>query len=173
MEYIYSALIILLVALPVYKEIHQNKKRAFLLLSLFLISILGFYCIDLLTFRASPNGTVSGNGNPAILVMFVFVPLFLWYIVYLAIAVYRLNLAKYSKYTLLFQISFIALGVVMIFQVVEVHIMSLGGGPNHPESLIYRWGWFNQYTNTIYFNVYTFGWGTAFSYLVGTYARKL
>lgn len=35
-------------------------------------------------------------------------------------------------------------------------INSLGGPPTDPESRIYRFGWFNQYTNSMYFNIYTF-----------------
>lgn len=35
-------------------------------------------------------------------------------------------------------------------------VFALGGDPTVPDSRIYRFGWFNQYTNSLYFNMYTF-----------------
>ncbi|WP_246147067.1 hypothetical protein [Bacillus massilioanorexius] len=55
-------------------------------------------------------------------------------------------------------ISFICC-VLLIFPIVSYTselIIALGGTPSNPDSRIYRFGWFNQYTNSIYFNVYTF-----------------
>jgi len=35
-------------------------------------------------------------------------------------------------------------------------IAQLGGTPAHKTSRIYRFPWLNQYTNTLFFNFYTF-----------------
>ena len=133
----------------------MSKKLIFWILS-FLFSFFGFYLIEHL-FTVNQHVT-SGNGNLGILVIFLFTPVFIssW------IFTYKLAKAKFVKNNkmtigiLLFALAGCVLLMIAINDYIGELIIALGGTPDNPESRIYRFGWFNQYTNGLYFNVYTF-----------------
>lgn len=63
------------------------------------------------------------------------------------------------------------LGIIMGFLIVDYRselIVALGGTPSNPDSQIFRYGWFNQYTNSIYFNAYTFILTHSIAIAIGT-----
>jgi hypothetical protein len=75
--------------------------------------------------------------------------------------VVRENLINVKNRNLSVAILFLSLisCTLLIYQIINYTnelIIALGGTPTNPNSRIYRFGWFNQYTNSIYFNVYTF-----------------
>ena len=57
---------------------------------------------------------------------------------------------------LVLSLTICALLILLISNYTNGLIIALGGTPSDPESRIYRFGWFNQYTNSLFFNVYTF-----------------
>ena len=132
-----------------------SKKLIFWILC-FLFSFFGFYLIEHL-FTVKPH-VVSGNGNFGILAIFLFTPVFIlsW------ILTYKMARAKFSANTkmtigiILFALAGCVLLMIEINDYTIELITALGGTPDNPESRIYRFGWFNQYTNSLYFNVYTF-----------------
>lgn len=99
----------------------------------------------------------SGNGNPVIL-LFPFVILtfslfgFEWFV--------RLREAQFLPKTwrrlfIAALVLFIASIILEIFFVKDL-VQQLGGTPANVDSRIYRYPWLNQYTNTLFVNVYTF-----------------
>lgn len=121
-----------------------------------MFSFFGFYLIEHV-FTVKPH-VISGNGNLGILVILLFSPVFISSWVY----TFKLVKAKIvidSKMTigiLLFAFAVCVLLMIIINDYTSELITAFGGTPDNPESRIYRFGWFNQYTNSLYFNVYTF-----------------
>ncbi|MBG9588523.1 hypothetical protein ABE26_16110 [Cytobacillus firmus] len=122
----------------------------------FMFSFFGFYLIEHF-FTVKPH-VVSGNGNLGILVIFLFTPVFISSWVY-TFKLVKAKVVKDSKITIgifLFALAGCVLLMIAIHDYTSELIIALGGTPDNPESRIYRFGWFNQYTNSLYFNVYTF-----------------
>ncbi|URM31075.1 hypothetical protein LLY41_11540 [Cytobacillus firmus] len=133
----------------------MNKKMIYWILC-FLFSFLGFYLIEHV-FTVKPH-VVSGNGNLGILIIFLFTPVFIssWVYTFKRAKATLLKNNKIAIGLLLLSLAVSALLMIGIYDYTSELIMALGGKPDNPESRIYRFGWFNQYTNSLYFNVYTF-----------------
>ena len=144
------------IPLKIMKRVYaMSKKKVYWSLS-FLFSFFGFYLIEHV-FTVNPH-VVSGNGNLGILIIFLFTPVFISSWVY-TFKLAKATLLKNNKMAigiLLFSLAVSALLMVGIYDYTSELILALGGKPDNPESRIYRFGWFNQYTNSLYFNVYTF-----------------
>ncbi|MBX9974816.1 hypothetical protein [Cytobacillus firmus] len=133
----------------------MSKKLIYWILS-FLFSFSGFYLIEHL-FTVDPN-VISGNGNLGILIIFLFTPVFIssWIFTYKLAKAKFVNNNKMTIGIFLFALAGCVLLMIEISDYTRELIIALGGTPDNPESRIYRFGWFNQYTNSLYFNVYTF-----------------
>jgi uncharacterized membrane protein len=98
--------------------------------------------------------TISGNGNLALLLI---IPFLMVLTIFLTALFLFFKEVINEKWKLLFSI---ILPFVIIFSLARIWqdgselISLLGGGPVDPDSKIYRFPWLNQYTNTIFFNVY-------------------
>lgn len=123
-----------------------------------LFSFLGFLFIEH-AFTIEPH-RISGNGNLGIVVIFLFSPVFITsYILTFKRVRERLvavNNRKINTRILLLSLVLSVLLIAAIINYTNELIIALGGGPEIPDSRIYRFGWFNQYTNSLYFNVYTY-----------------
>ncbi|KRE52203.1 hypothetical protein ASG85_03500 [Paenibacillus sp. Soil724D2] len=141
----------------------------FWLLTFLFISASSFYLIDLMTFRARPSGAISGNGNPAIIIILVAIPIYAVLLVMTSMFFYNVKrVTRIKKGLIIFFISLLLVFCVLgEINEVKWHLDTLNGGPNSSNSIIYRWGWFNQYTNTIFFNVNSFVFGIALSGMLG------
>lgn len=99
----------------------------------------------------------TGNGNPVIL-LFPFVILtfslfgFEWYV--------RLREGQFQPKTwrnlLIGSLILLILSIILEIFFVKDIVKQLGGTPTNADSRIYRFPWLNQYTNTLFVNVYTF-----------------
>jgi hypothetical protein len=123
---------------------------------LFIINLVGIYVIDI--FTQDPS-RISGNGNPAIVILFFYIPSLLIFFLFFGINIYKMMLRQ--KYNYIFSIIFASIAFIFVFVWMEYRysidlIFQLGGGPEEPNSRIYRFPWLNQYTNTMFFNYYTF-----------------
>ncbi|MFC4104257.1 hypothetical protein [Paenibacillus xanthanilyticus] len=132
-----------------------------------ILSALFFLVVYMLTFtyRGAGHG-VSGNGNPAILFVFPAVPVYLVAVIF----TYRISrrFADHARYRR--EAGFALLILVVLCGLGENAFVArlirhLGGGPDNPDSVIYRFGWLNPYTNTLYFNAYTFLFGLSLAAL--------
>lgn len=127
-----------------------------------LVSIALFYLVSLMTIDPS---SISGNGNPAILVMPFVVASYVGTLLLLYKIEFKLN-------SLIRIICIIGILLLVLGETIHVQnlVDALGGGPDVPDSRIYRFGWFNQYTNTFYFNGYIFAIGILL--VVGVFRKK-
>jgi hypothetical protein len=119
-----------------------------------------------------PPGVVSGNGNLGLLVIFVLSPFFIAnYFVTAKITKRMLAGRSSRKLNVLILILCSVSCLFLLFAITDYAnelIAALGGSPANENSQIYRFGWFNQYTNSLFFNVYTFLLTHVFSVIVGT-----
>ncbi|MBD8069462.1 hypothetical protein [Bacillus sp. PS06] len=134
---------------------HRMKPKWFIPMYFFM-SMGGVYLIRILTI---PPDTISGNGNIAILLLpiVLFTYTGLLYLVWKEVN--QLLKTKNNRFVYLFIGAATLILIVCIIEEIQFTqelITQLGGGPDVPDSRIYRFGWFNQYTNTIYVNAYTF-----------------
>lgn len=152
----------------------QARQRYFAIAMflLFVLTLIGVGLVDLFTFRLRPGGGMSGNGNPALLILFPLVPLYAVLLGMLGIASHRFfadGLRRHDNQAVI-AMMLIILGVVLVVMewlYVKQFIGDLGGPPDKPDSAIYRWGWWNQYTNTAYINVFTYTFGIDLSMIIG------
>lgn len=132
----------------------MGMKRLTLLLASCLFAL---FLIDSVTVRPD---VISGNGNVALLIMFPALFLFLAFYLQWATVCFRWfgkRKRSHVKGCLFLLALLILAGLWAEWQFASHLISALGGGPDVPQSRIYRFGWFNQYTNTLFFNVATFG----------------
>jgi hypothetical protein len=134
-----------------------KKGYVFWLVS-FILSFIGFYLIENI-FTIKPN-VISGNGNVGILIILLFTPIFIasYYFTFRMVGK-KLITANKSNVRMVTMVLLLSSCILLIFPIINYFnelVIALGGNPNNPNSRIYRFGWFNQYTNSIYFNFYTF-----------------
>ena len=135
----------------------MKKTYKFWVLS-FVLSYLGFYLIENI-FTIRPDVT-PGNGNLGILVIIGLMPIFIlsYFLTYKLSREVSItfNNRKMKVVILSLLVLFCALLLFLIVNYNDELVIALGGTPSNPDSRIYRFGWFNQYTNSLFFNAYTF-----------------
>jgi len=110
---------------------------------------------------------ISGNGNPAILLWYLEIPL---YVLLLFGIFYIVKKGKYfADRTILYPIFFLTLLMVNIY-LQYVHASTILKSINH---LIDEYGAINQYTNTIYLNLYTFLIGICALLAIQSFVQKI
>lgn len=123
-----------------------------------ILSFLGFYLIKNV-FTIEPQVT-SGNGNLGLLIILLLSPIFFVSYLYTFKRTREVFYKVRKKVVNALILSLLLLSsLVLVFLIIEYTselINALGGTPSDPDSQIFRFGWFNQYTNSIYFNLYTF-----------------
>jgi len=141
------------------------------LVSLFLTIIL-LGAVDLFTFRINSKGHLSGNGNPALIFIFMLVPI---YLILLGIIMMvsgitfrdRFREGLHSIGIILILIVLSVIGILVEKLYADMIFDSLGGWPDSPYSAIQGWGLLNQYTNTAFINVITYSLGIFVSIIIG------
>ncbi|SUA50783.1 Uncharacterised protein [Paenibacillus thiaminolyticus] len=142
------------------------------LILLFVVTLIGVGLVDVFTFRLRSGGGMSGNGNPALLILFPLVPLYAVLLAMLGTAshgFFAQGLQRGVKQVIILLV-LILLGValaVMEWLYIKQFFGNLGGPPDNPRSAIYRWGWWNPYTNTAYINVFTYTFGIDLAMIAG------
>lgn len=134
-----------------------KKKSIFWIISL-LLSFLGFFLIEKI-FTIKPD-VISGNGNLGLLIIMLFSPVFIasYFFTFKLVKEKSNNVKnrKINAWILLLSLIFCVVLMAAILNYANELVIALGGTPADPDSRIYRFGWFNQYTNSIFFNGYTF-----------------
>lgn len=147
------------------------RKKALVSFVLLLISIILALFVDLFTIKYRSGHGVSGNGNPGVLfVIFGFVCL-----ITLMITTSQLTKTYYQnhpdqRYNKILPCIFIVLFVLMaVGEILKIIVLreTLNGFSNHETSIVYRFGWINQYTNHLFYNIYIIGLGISISYFLG------
>ncbi|MGP4109101.1 hypothetical protein [Virgibacillus sp. L01] len=152
-----TMLLVIAIAILIFKGIYPvllsiksktyPKGRLFLIISvLFILSVVGFFLTNV--FTIDPD-VVSGNGNPALLIIIPLVPVFIIFNLFLGIHVYTLLRTKFKSYV------FMALSIffIIIFTWGEIELAE----DFYTQINVADQSFFlNQYTNTVYFNLFTF-----------------
>ncbi|WP_342554435.1 hypothetical protein [Paenibacillus sp. FSL R7-0652] len=153
------------------KIIKRINKRylIFLLWNIFMV-----FAVHGMTIQHEAGKGVSGNGNLGILAL---VPAL---ITFLILCYWTAYLTKWwmcdqREYwgrwgNAVICTAALALCVLSVFW--EIHFfedlrVQLNGYTHDPESAVYRFGWLNQYTNTLYYNFPILLFGVSFSVIVG------
>ncbi|WP_413299468.1 hypothetical protein AA0X95_15915 [Bacillus sp. 1P10SD] len=147
---------------------NQRKKLMIICFIFMVLSLIGFALIAGSTMNPSQY---SGNGNFAILFTVPTVPLYLLFLYYLSRWIYKAinGISVKKRLTLLGCIAVIFFVLIFLeVRYIQNLVILLGGGPESPDSRIYRFGWYNQYTNTLYFNWITFILGMVLSVMIST-----
>jgi len=100
--------------------------------------------------------TISGNGNLAILVIPFAILAFLLLGIDVVWTIIETDLTpKVIMFVCLGSFIVLLLSLALEYNFTVNLIHHLGGPPTEENSRIYRYGWLNQYTNTIFINFYT------------------
>ena len=113
------------------------------------ISLISIYLISI----SSPEPSVtSGGGNPAII---LYIPSIIFIILFFKGLWTKLDCITSRNIWIGTLIIFIFTSILFTYlQYIHIKttIIALGGSPSNEESMIYRFTWFNQYTNTFFLN---------------------
>jgi hypothetical protein len=125
---------------------------------LLLFSFIGFITIEKLF--TIPTDITSGNGNLGILVILGLSPFFIA-AYFLTVKMTRTILADQDSKKLnmiILNLCFVSWFILLfaIMNYTNELVAALGGSPANENSRISHFGWFNQYTNSLFFNVYAF-----------------
>ncbi|MFD1177993.1 hypothetical protein ACFQ3W_17020 [Paenibacillus puldeungensis] len=147
------------------------RKRALLSFVLLLTSIILALLVDLFTLKYRSGHSVSGNGNPGVLfVIFGFVCL-----ITLIITTSQLTKTYYQNHPdqrsnkILSCIFIVLFALMAAGEILKINVLreTLNGFTNHETSIVYRFGWINQYTNHLFYNIYVIGMGITISFFLG------
>ncbi|GEN33302.1 hypothetical protein [Aneurinibacillus danicus] len=131
-----------------------------------ILSSISFFFVSSFTEDPYINSREINHGTP-----FIYPTLFIFIYFLASLAMYSYALfKKYSRKNnrIFIFMNFLLLGISVVGEVhlVKRRLIQLGGGPSIPTSQIFNLGWFNQYTNILYFNIYTFLIGTCITLMV-------
>ncbi|SFM06326.1 hypothetical protein SAMN04487943_10771 [Gracilibacillus orientalis] len=124
------------------------------LIVLFIVNIVNIYFVKI--FTVEPD-VISGNGNLGVLFLIIGYILLLFFSIELRKVIrYKYLISKrLNLIILLVSILILAITILSEYRYVVDLINQLGGFGN-PESVIYRLSFLNQYTNTMFLNIYIF-----------------
>lgn len=117
-------------------------------------SLLFIFLVDLFTQKP---GRLGGNGNLGLIPLFFAVIIIIYFGFTLLTQLTKMELTR-RKWTILLVASSLVFIISISMEVFFVNrlINELGGPPTNIDSQIYRFGWLNQGTNTLFVNVHTF-----------------
>ncbi|MDM5317239.1 hypothetical protein QUF49_14615 [Fictibacillus sp. b24] len=130
-------------------RVYLNRCIVSLVASLFFI-----FLVDLFTQKP---GRLGGNGNLGLIPLF-FAIMIIAYSGYVLLTLLKKLELNRKKWTNILAASFLVFIVSIVMEIFFFKrlIHELGGPPTTMDSQIYRFGWLNQGTNTLYVNMYTF-----------------
>ncbi|WP_127538487.1 hypothetical protein [Paenibacillus illinoisensis] len=137
-------------------------------------NILMIFAVHGLTFQHEAGRGISGNGNPGILILFpsllTFLILCIWTVSLFKRWLYDQRQRWVGKVHVMVPLAAVLLCVLSVFLellMIEDLRVQLGGFTNDPSSAVYRFGWLNQYTNTLYYNAPILLFGLSLSTFIG------
>ncbi|WP_338539853.1 hypothetical protein [Paenibacillus tundrae] len=135
--------------------------------------------VHISTIQHEPGRGVSGNGNLGLLVLF---PSILTFII---LCMWTMTLTRRwfndhrdrsdPMYALIPIVAILLCGLFIFMEVQFIHNLGeqLNGYTNDPDSAVYRFGWLNQYTNTLYYNFPILLFGLSFSIFIGWIMERI
>lgn len=129
----------------------STKSLRIATLIVFLINVILIFLVDLFTIEMMPDKGIAGNGNPAVILWFIELPVYLLLLAGIALIVHRERyLVQYNRV----RVSLILLvffAVSLLLQVDKAQRIR-----NRIDGHTHEFGWLNPYSNTIYINFYSF-----------------
>lgn len=130
------------------------------LLIILILNVISIFAVEGMTFKYSPGGSISGNGNPGIIALVVGLLLFTILLFNVGALIRGFKSKNKSKlvHVTLPLTSILIIGIMIWGETSKIRSLSnnLNGFTNHKDSVVYRFGWINQYTNNLFFNGYIF-----------------
>ncbi|MFE4709777.1 hypothetical protein ACFRAM_02785 [Paenibacillus sp. NPDC056722] len=124
------------------------------LIVLLILNIVCIFLVDRTTFKYSSGNSISGNGNPGIIALVMGLFLFAILLYYVGRVTWNLNNSNRNTHLniILTLTSTFIFTIMMIGEISKVHTLSknLNGFTNEKDSIVYRFGWINQYTNNLF-----------------------
>ncbi len=140
------------------------------LLIVLILNVISILVVDRMTFKYSSSGSISGNGNPGLIALAVGLFLFIILLFYVGVLIRDFNTKSRSKLVniTLPLTSILILGIMIMGESSKIRSLSknLNGFTNNKDSVVYRFGWINQYTNNLFFNGYIFFAGVALTVFI-------
>lgn len=145
-----------------YKYIKPNIKTSLFRTIVILLGlcVFFFFLVEFLTFKPRPNGTVSGNGNPVIIILVVLVPVFLTLLYFWVKGLYKGFIQQsevLKKKHLFYGLLLLVIGIVLQVIYVVNKVSALENHPYNPFKADYHGSIINQYTNNLFFNGSIYG----------------
>ncbi|WP_017187569.1 hypothetical protein [Alkalibacillus haloalkaliphilus] len=126
------------------------KKLYVYWISALVISAIGYYFVNVMT--VSPD-VISGNGNLGILVSILFLPVWVMGFYWSNRVARNISQNQQKVYLFVLVVVLLVSGSLLAIPLINSAnelIDRLGGPPSEPESVIYRFAWLNQYTNSMF-----------------------
>ncbi|MEK3836581.1 MULTISPECIES: hypothetical protein [unclassified Paenibacillus] len=134
------------------------------------LNVLCIFAVDISTIKYRLGKGTSGNGNPGIVVLIFSLIL---------LAIFLVNLGLKSVESLRKQpqaitgivipaLAIVTLGVTIFGELNKISALkqNLNGFTNDKDSIVFRFGWINQYTNTLFYNGYILMFGISIAMLL-------
>lgn len=155
----------------------NNIRKLIPYLSLLLLNVLLVWGVELFTFKYRPGYGISGNGNPGILVL---VAAYICFFFLLVVTFFRSssffqNPTNRSSQPLLPLLACLLLIFMILGEIHSIQSLreQLHGFTHDEQSVVYRFRYLNQYTNTLYFNLYILIGGICVSSLLSWIIAKI
>lgn len=134
------------------------------------LNVLCIFAVDIATIKYRVGKGISGNGNPGILILILSLILFAIFLINLVVKSieYLRKLPLTITSIVIPALSLVTL-VLMIFgelNTINALEQNLNGFTNDKDSVVFRFGWLNQYTNTLFYNGYILIFGISIAMLV-------
>lgn len=134
------------------------------------LNIICIFAVDITTIKYRLGNGTSGNGNPGIVVLILSLILLAIFLVNLVLKSVE-SLRKLPQVVTTIVIPAIAMLTLVLMIFGELNTISaleqnLNGFTNDQDSVVFRFGWINQYTNTLFYNGYILIFGISMAMLV-------
>lgn len=146
------------------------KNKYWATLILLLLNVLCIFAVDITTFKYKNGGVISGNGNPGLIALtmgWILLLFLLIRVVFIAIEYLKKVSHKLSK-VIIPTCLIVILALMILAEIRFINLLghNLNGFTNEKNSIVFRFGWINQYTNSLFYNGYILIFGVALALLV-------
>ncbi|WP_339310221.1 hypothetical protein [Paenibacillus sp. FSL M7-0896] len=146
------------------------RRRYWSTIILLALNVLCIFAVDISTIKYRVGKGTSGNGNPGIVVLILSLILFAIFLIHLVVkSIEYLRKLPPTITTMVIPSLAIVTLVLMIFgelNTISALEQNLNGFTNEKDSVVFRFGWINQYTNTLFYNGYILMFGISIAMLL-------
>lgn len=134
------------------------------------LNVLFIFAVDITTIKYRVGKGTSGNGNPGIVVLILSLILFAIFLVNLVLKAIEFlrELPQAITGIVIPSLAIVTLGVTIFGELNKISALkqNLNGFTNDQDSVVFHFGWINQYTNTLFYNGYILLFGISVAVLV-------